>query len=306
MSIRMSATTSLLKYYPLPEALRTIAEAGYQGVELWGGLPHGYPLDFYVGDRLDQDIIERTKGLLKASGLERVLFLPEQCFYPVNFLVEEAPPFDGARLRRRSIEYFERAIEVAGALEFPKMLITTPFWGWKRSGDHFRHSYDKPLDAVAEVIGNLVEHAERHDVELILEPLTHLETTGVETLDDLVHVLDAVGSSSLAAMVDTGHVHVTASKLGIDSLTYFRRHVDLLGPRLKHLHINDNLGDTDAHLLPGEGTFDFAGAYACLRESGYGGFLSAELIMFGANPVPPAPLQLLRTTRERTLGAWNG
>jgi sugar phosphate isomerase/epimerase len=33
-----AAVTSLVKHYPLPAALRTIADAGYQGVEFGGGL----------------------------------------------------------------------------------------------------------------------------------------------------------------------------------------------------------------------------------------------------------------------------
>ena len=44
----LCSVTSLMKFYPLPEALAVIAEAGYQGVELWGGLPHAYTDDFYL------------------------------------------------------------------------------------------------------------------------------------------------------------------------------------------------------------------------------------------------------------------
>ena len=52
--MRLCSVTSLMKFYPLPEALAVIAEAGYQGVELWGGLPHAYTDDFYEGGKLDQ------------------------------------------------------------------------------------------------------------------------------------------------------------------------------------------------------------------------------------------------------------
>ncbi len=38
----------------------------------------------------------------------------------------------------------------------------------------------------------------------------------------------------------------------------------------------------------------------------HGGWLSAELMMFGPNPVPPKPLELLRWTREHTLRTWGG
>jgi len=304
--MKLAAVTSLLKYYPLPAALRTIAEAGYQGVELWGGLPHAFTDDFYERGRLDQAAIARCRELVREHGLEPVAFLPEQCFYPVNWLITEAPPFDGSRLRARSIAYFERALEVTAALGFPKMVVTTPFWGWEQAGGAWRHAAKSDRDPVIEVLGGLARAAERRDVTLVLEPLTFLETTAVETLDELLAVLDGVASPALAAMLDTGHVHVTARALGRDSARDFAEHVERLGPRLQHLHIDDNGGDLDAHLVPGEGTFDFRAAYRTLAAAGYEGFLSAELMMFGANPVPPRPAELLARTRAHTLSTWHG
>lgn len=302
--MKLASVTSLLKFYPLPEALRVIAEAGYAGVELWGGLPHAFTDDFYEDGRLLPDVVGRCRAILDGSGLEPVSFLPEQCFYPVNFLVEAAPPFDGARLRARSLAYFERAIELTAALHIPRMLVTTPFWGWQRQGDGFAHRRGHELPQVIDILGRLARLAEGRGVTLVLEPLTHLETTGVETLDDLLAVLDGVASRALVAMVDTGHINVTARRLGRDPPAYFVQHVERLGARLQHLHLDDNLGDLDAHLLPGEGNFDFTNAYAALRRSGYNGWLSAELMMFGANPVPPNPVELLRRTREHTEQNW--
>ena len=84
--------------------------------------------------------VDRCRKLLDASGLEVVSFLPEQCFYPVNFLIDEAPPFDGAKLRERSLAYFERAIDLTAALGIARMLVTSPFWGWARHGERFRHT----------------------------------------------------------------------------------------------------------------------------------------------------------------------
>ena len=302
--MRLCSVTSLMKLYPLPEALAIITEAGYQGVELWGGLPHAYPEDFHDDGVLDRAVVDRCRRLLAASGLEPVSFVPEPCLYPINFLIEEAPPFDGARLRERSLVYFERAIDVVAALGIPRMLVTTPFWGWARDGERFRFGAGKALPRAVDAFGRLSRRAEQRGVTLLLEPLTFLETTSVETLDDLLAVLDGVGSRALVAMLDTGHINVTARRLGRDPIGYLQEHIDRLGPRLQHLHIDDNLGDLDAHLVPGEGSFDFVAAYAALKRSGFAGWLSAELMMFGANPVPPAPLSLLQRTREHTLRAW--
>ena len=302
--MKLCSVTSLMKYYPLPEALRVIAEAGYEGVELWGGFPHAYTDDFYEDGWLSEPTVARARKLIEASGLTPVSFLPEQCFYPVNFLVTEAPPFDGERLRTRSVTYFKRAITVAAALGFPNMTVTTPFWGWKQTAGGFARSNDKDLGRVIDTFGDLARVAERAGVTMILEPLTFLETTAVETLDDLTTVLDGVGSNALAAMIDTGHINVSATALAKDPADYFAEHVSRLGPALRHIHIDDNKGDLDAHLLPGQGTFDFDKGYRALAEAGYAGYLSAELMMFGDNPVPPRPLDLLRETKAHTERHW--
>jgi len=296
--MKLAAVTSLFKYYPLPEALRVIAASGYEGVELWGGLPHAYVDDFYINGALDDKTVSACRTLMSESGLNPVQFLPEQCFYPVNFVIGDAPPFDGARLRARAIDYFERSINLASALGFQRMCMTTPFWGWTESDGHWSHTPKHNMPRIIETIGHLTRHAETQGVEIVLEPLSFLETTGVETLPEVLTLLDGVASSSLKIMLDTGHIHVTATALGKSSDAYLDEHIDALGKNLVHIHLSDNFGDLDAHLIPGKGSFNFSHAIASLKASGYDGYLSAEIMMFGANPVPPAPGELLVATRQ--------
>jgi sugar phosphate isomerase/epimerase len=44
-----------------------------------------------------------------------------------------------------------------------------------------------------------------------------------------------------------------------------------------HIHLDDNRGDFDSHLVPGRGSIDFAALFRALSESGYDGFASVEL-----------------------------
>lgn len=304
--MKLAAVTSLFKYYPLPEALRVIAAEGYDGVELWGGMPHAFVDDFYDNGRFDSAIASRLRRMVERSGLAPIQYLPEQCFYPVNYLVGDTPPFDGARLRARSVAYFERALTVASECGFPRMCMTTPFWGWTETETGWSHQGKQPLEPVIEVIGGLCARGAELGVDIVLEPLSFLETTGIETLDEVQALLAGVGSDRLGIMLDTGHVHVTAKALGRETNAYWQDHLDALGPRLVHIHLSDNFGDLDAHLVPGEGSFDFAHAIRALKQAGYSGHLSAELMMFGANPVPPAPAALLAQTRRFISGIDNG
>ena len=56
--------------------------------------------------------------------------------------------------------------------------------------------------------------------------------------------------------------------------------------------------------VPDDVRDDTIAAYDALKRADYAGWLSAELMMFGANPVPPTPLELLQRTREHTQWAW--
>src|SRR5579875_711190 len=104
--MRVCVQSGLLRLYPLDLALRKIRAAGYDGVELWGGQPHGYILDLAReadGELvLDEAIAASIRTLCDRHGLDLVCYTPEQVLYPINVLVEETEPFDGARMRGRS------------------------------------------------------------------------------------------------------------------------------------------------------------------------------------------------------------
>ena len=101
-------------------------------------------------------------GCSTRAGSSSVSFLPEQCFYPVNFLIDEAPPFDGAKLRERSLAYFERAIDLTAALG-----IAAHAGDHARSGagrgtaQRFEHTAGKALPRVIESFGRLTRRAEQ-------------------------------------------------------------------------------------------------------------------------------------------------
>ena len=70
-------------------------------------------------------------------------------------------------------------------------------------------------------------------------------------------------------VLDTGHAHVVGESLAAA--------LAAMGDRLFHVHIDDNNGQRDQHLIPGDGTIDLRAFVTQLRSSGYAGYLSAEL-----------------------------
>ena len=71
------------------------------------------------------------------------------------------------------------------------------------------------------------------------------------------------------ACLDTGHLHLFGGNV-CDA-------AETLGKRLKVLHLHDNDGVKDRHVLPLMGTVDWRGFKATLQKIGYAGTLNLEL-----------------------------
>jgi sugar phosphate isomerase/epimerase len=96
-----------------------------------------------------------------------------------------------------------------------------------------------------------------------------LENCG-ETIEQMTAMVDAVDSDKLGHCLDTGHLNM----IGGDQGEYIRR----CGAKLIALHIADNLGECDDHMLPhSAGTVDWSDVVSALREVGYYGLFNFEV-----------------------------
>ena len=88
--------------------------------------------------------------------------------------------------------------------------------------------------------------------------------------DDLLYIIDRVGSERLGICLDTGHLNLTDKNQ--------REFILKAGSRLKAIHIADNEGKTDQHLMPFTcGTVDFCEVVKALREVNYSGVFNLEI-----------------------------
>lgn len=111
-----------------------------------------------------------------------------------------------------------------------------------------------------ERLKKIVDFAEKYDVNLALENLRF-----VEYLD---FILQNINSRKLGFCFDSGHNN------------YFTPDIDVLNKykhRLFALHLNDNMGDEDIHMLPFDGTTNWNSIIKTLKEIKYNGTLSLEV-----------------------------
>jgi sugar phosphate isomerase/epimerase len=127
----------------------------------------------------------------------------------------------------------------------------------------------------------LCDFAGPRGIRLALEPADRYETDLLNTVKDAAQMTAEVDCPNLGVVIDSGHVRLTGETMP----EAFAAAAD----RLYHLHVDDNNGLRDQHLIPGEGLVDFHEMFTLARQAGYQGFLCAELSWdYTINPQPAA------------------
>ena len=122
-------------------------------------------------------------------------------------------------------------------------------------------------EANAAVLRKLAPIAEGHHVRLCLENLRYV----FNTAQSLLEVIHRVSSPALGICLDTGHLNITQG----ETQAHF---IHTAGNYLHALHIADNEGKTDQHMMPfGRGTVDFSEVMQALKEIGYQDLFNYEI-----------------------------
>lgn len=120
----------------------------------------------------------------------------------------------------------------------------------------------------------LAEYIKDKDITVCLENLRPHSPEEQELVDrnadDLLYIIKQVGSDKLGICLDTGHLNLTDKNQ--------REFILKAGNKLKALHIANNEGVTDQHMMPfTRGNVDFVEVVKALKEIGYIGLFNLEI-----------------------------
>jgi fructoselysine 3-epimerase len=236
--------------YRLVDAIRFTAQAGFTGIDIWGGRPHAFRGD------LSADEIKELQAVLRETKLAVASFIPAQFRYPTCLCS------NNETIRRDSVAYIKTAMETAERLGSPVVSVCP---GHTVFGQNVQDGWQR----LAESYDALCKSAAPLGIRLAIEPADRYETDVIQTTDEALRMIDQLGHANLGVVLDNGHACIVKES-AVDA-------VKKLGQRLFHVHIDDNNGLRDQHLIPGEGTFDFPPFIAALRQAGFAGYLCAEL-----------------------------
>jgi 5-keto-L-gluconate epimerase len=123
-------------------------------------------------------------------------------------------------------------------------------------------------ERLLEGLGTVARAARTAGVRIVVEPINRYESNWLNTVEEVLDLLDRLGEENVGLLPDTFHMNIEETNVPAA--------LRLGGPRVWHVHLADS-----NRRAPGWGHLDFAPAVRALREMGYGGFLSAEIL-----PVP--------------------
>ena len=263
-----TSTFGVIKPYGMEEGLNMLRKAGFEAIDYSITQNAMDWEDGFFRDRSDPAFAEHFKRIGKTvrdCGLEMY-----QCHAPYAPVTISDPEYY-ARLREQT----DRSIYAAAYMESPNIVAHPVLHVDFCDGQNKELARQTTLDYFSALVPALKDTG----VTMCIENLFFYDRatkrwapnycSDGEDLCDIIDTLNQMHGPHFAACIDTGHA-VVAQK---DPAEMIR----ILGHRIKVLHIQDNLGVRDEHLIPTEGKIDWKAVAIALRDVGYRGTFNFEV-----------------------------
>jgi sugar phosphate isomerase/epimerase len=186
-----------------------------------------------------------------------------------------------AKARAEAIAEVERALQIARRIPIKVLVVHL---GWPRSHTRFGGSN---RDAARRSIEELFALAEPLGVRIAVEVIAN----DLSRAGSLVHFAEEdLESAEVGICLDFGHAHMDGDL--VDA-------IEAVSGHLVAIHVHDNRGRIDDHLMPFEGTIDWPAALTAVQKVGYDGALIFEVEARGSTK---ETLARARTARRRMEG----
>lgn len=232
---------------PVDQAIDHVASLGFDGIEL-AVLP-GYTTELSTLDSAERQRIVR---LLQ----ERNLALPAIAAH--RSLLETDPEKHADHIQR-----LHAAVELAvdWATDGEPPYVVTTLGG--QSGQ-----WETAKSLLVERAQELAAFAGSHGVTIAIEP--HVG----QTVDDpalVLELIEAVDSPHFKVNFDISHFNVRGIEI--------EQSVEMLAPHAVYTHVKDERGQEPdfEFMIPGEGECDYVRYLRAMQQSGYDGFITAEI-----------------------------
>ena len=282
----------LLSTYPFvsrkltAELLGQIAEAGFQGVEIFGARSH-----FEYAIKTE---VRAIAGALEAHRLQLVS-LHAPTGRDMSATRESGTPLsicEVERVRRiEAMDELKRVIDVADDLPYSRLVLH--MGGSRETAD------PRKRDAAFSTLEHLVLHAHHAGVTICVENTTS-EMGGPAYLRTFV---DETRLTGLRFNFDIGHAHLAE----LPEQERIEKSFAPLRELVASVHLHDNHGDKDEHLAPYDGSIDWPAAIKTLQSAPQASLPIVLELKEKTGPEAPSTAEQLSAARkalDRFEKAW--
>lgn len=224
------------------EKLNKAAKLGYDGIELMVRDPAG--LDWAA-----------VKSSVAAAGLELPQVVTGELFGADGLCLVTADEDLRCRAEERTRSVIDLAAYLGAMVNIGRLRGQLKFLG----------NVPDPWAIAVERLRRVVTYAAERGVEITLEPINRYETDFIFSATDGMRLVEDLACDNFGLMLDLFHMNIEDASIEAG--------LRLAGGRLWHVHIADS-----NRYYPGSGHLDFNSIFATLRDMGYQGYVSAELL----------------------------
>lgn len=249
--MKVALSTHLFVFYTLnKDILSMIREYGFTNIEIWGMRPH---FDYYDNQYLNHIKKSMDEFRLKVCSFHAPMYrfvgdAQQGLWLFLSDINEEK--------RRSAVEETKKLMEVAGLFE-PINFVIHP--------DLSVNNFELTLKNLRISLEELEPAARKAGIKLALE--TGIRSSNLSS--SIVNLVNELDPETFGVCVDVGHANV-----GENSLTA----LEVAMERLLEVHVSDNNGDGDAHLVPGEGNIKWAEVVGKLKACNFEGNFVFEIM----------------------------
>ena len=248
---------------------------------------------------ISEEVLGDSNPVPFQGGLENAIIKASRMgFDSVELHIRNPVSFDAAALKKTAYEYGISVSAIGTGLEYALcgLSLTAPdesirekmrqrykehidfashfgavvFVGLNRGKAPSRDKCGEYLDRLADELAPIAEYASKKGVVLGLEPIAFYMTNLLNTVAETVEFLKRPGMESVQLLIDTHHMFI--EEKSIEEALY------LCKDKIAHIHIADG-----NRKYPTAGGMDFSGFVKILKDTGYSGAVSLEIL-----PVPDA------------------
>jgi sugar phosphate isomerase/epimerase len=223
------------------KSIKRAAELGYDGIEL----------ALKCADEINRNSLSKW---LSASNMEVSCISTGQVFADLGLMFTDSVSERRARVREIFREFIDLAADFGGMVNIGRVrgLI----------GQQKRCEAESLFIDMAR---DLCSYAIPKNVSLILEPVNRYEIDFINSVEDGVQLMKKVNLPNMKLMPDVFHMNIEDTSIGGE----LARYIDYIA----YIHLADS-----NRLAPGQGHTDFEDIFARLKQAGYEGWASVEIL----------------------------